>query len=577
MTNDLTHLSYTLYNNPGVYTLLLGSGVSRSAGIPTGWEIILHQITQLGIIHNEDVGDDPIAWYKGKFKKDPDYSDILESTTSSAEERINLLKRYFEPTEEEFEEGLKRPTKAHQAIAKLVKAGIFKVIVTTNFDRLLENALKDEGIEPVVISNPSQIENVQPIIHNRITIVKINGDYLEARFLNIRSELSSYDERMNTLLKFIFENFGLITTGWSATWDHAIVDLLKSSNKFRYNNCFTFKGGLSPELEELCKFRQGNLLGVSDADTLFTELLENIDALDQFKSDHPLTLELALAKLKKFIVKQEYEIQLHDLVMSFANEAVNKLDQHQFPGTPDENNFVTELEFVFRTLHPLNQLLSTGVFWGKEYHHKLWLKVITKFTNPVSRARSYHMWGQLERIPVLIFLYNTGISSVMAEDFNFLGKLLSMKLRDKDGGKLSPILEDVNPISSLEEKFAQLLFKPTKKHTPTSEMLFGRLKVYLSELLADEFQYNDTFDYFEYILALMYLHHVDESWFPIGRFAWKNRRGLQKDSIVQVKQQEASQKEELFELVNPHLFNDYETLSKLQAKINKDVSEMRFY
>jgi len=33
-------LTFSVRNNPGVYALLIGSGVSRGAEIPTGWDII---------------------------------------------------------------------------------------------------------------------------------------------------------------------------------------------------------------------------------------------------------------------------------------------------------------------------------------------------------------------------------------------------------------------------------------------------------------------------------------------------------------------------------------------------------
>lgn len=38
-----------MYENKGVYAVLLGSGVSRSAGIPTGWEITMELVKQAGI------------------------------------------------------------------------------------------------------------------------------------------------------------------------------------------------------------------------------------------------------------------------------------------------------------------------------------------------------------------------------------------------------------------------------------------------------------------------------------------------------------------------------------------------
>jgi hypothetical protein len=48
-------------------------------------------------------------------------------------ERQQLLRGYFEPTEEEAEQGIKSPTPAHKAIAELVSEGYVRVVLTTNF------------------------------------------------------------------------------------------------------------------------------------------------------------------------------------------------------------------------------------------------------------------------------------------------------------------------------------------------------------------------------------------------------------------------------------------------------------
>jgi hypothetical protein len=41
MIDPSTALAFSLFENKGVYALLLGSGLSRAAQIPTGWEITL--------------------------------------------------------------------------------------------------------------------------------------------------------------------------------------------------------------------------------------------------------------------------------------------------------------------------------------------------------------------------------------------------------------------------------------------------------------------------------------------------------------------------------------------------------
>ena len=114
-------LAFSVYSNPGVYALLLGSGVSRSTGILTGWEITLDLIRKVAALEKADCGDDPANWYRQQYAKEPEYSDLLNNLVKTGTERTQLLKPYFEPSEEEQINKLKSPTQAHYAIAELVK------------------------------------------------------------------------------------------------------------------------------------------------------------------------------------------------------------------------------------------------------------------------------------------------------------------------------------------------------------------------------------------------------------------------------------------------------------------------
>ena len=121
-----------------------------------------------------------------------------------------LLKSYFEPTDEELEEKKKIPTLAHKSIANLVKNGYIKVIITTNFDKLMERALLEVGVTPTVISNSDNLTGAIPIVHSKCTIVKVHGDYMDTRIKNTISELECYETEMDNLLDRILDEFGLI-------------------------------------------------------------------------------------------------------------------------------------------------------------------------------------------------------------------------------------------------------------------------------------------------------------------------------------------------------------------------------
>ncbi|HXP88305.1 MAG TPA: SIR2 family protein [Bryobacteraceae bacterium] len=210
MIDPSLSLAVSIQGNPGVYALLLGSGVSRSSGVPTGWEIVAELIRMVAKLKGEECGDDPQGWYSTSFGRGPDYSEILNHIAKSPAERMQLLRRYFEPTDEERQEGRKLPTPAHRAIAELVAKGYFRVLITTNFDRLLESALADLGIQPVVISTPDAAKGALPLAHSRCTVVKLNGDYLDTRLKNTGDELARYEDAIERLLDQVFDEYGLV-------------------------------------------------------------------------------------------------------------------------------------------------------------------------------------------------------------------------------------------------------------------------------------------------------------------------------------------------------------------------------
>jgi hypothetical protein len=135
MNNTTTSISFSIFSNKGVYALLLGSGISRNAGIATGWDVVQELIFQLATLKHEKCEPTPQEWFEKKFGIEANYSTILGKLAKTPDERLNLLKPYFESKDEKL-----LPSKTHINIAKLVKNGYIKVIITTNFDRLLDNA-----------------------------------------------------------------------------------------------------------------------------------------------------------------------------------------------------------------------------------------------------------------------------------------------------------------------------------------------------------------------------------------------------------------------------------------------------
>ena len=235
MMDPSLSLAISVQSNPGVFALLLGSGVSWSAGVPTGRGIVVELIRKLAALKGEKCNPDPEAWYKSSFDREANYSELLDEIAKSPAERMQLLRVYFEPTEEEREQDLKLPTLAHRAIAELVSKGYIRVLITTNFDRLLESALEGVGIQPVVISTEDDAKGALPLAHSRCTILKLNGDYLDTRLKNTGDELAQYESSTERLLDQVLDEYGLVVCGWSAESDTALRHALKRCSTRRFS------------------------------------------------------------------------------------------------------------------------------------------------------------------------------------------------------------------------------------------------------------------------------------------------------------------------------------------------------
>jgi hypothetical protein len=54
-------------------------------------------------------------------------------------------------------------------------------------------------------------------------VLKLYGDYKDARILNTDAELSGYPVQYDSILDRILDEHGLIVCGWSGEWDLALT------------------------------------------------------------------------------------------------------------------------------------------------------------------------------------------------------------------------------------------------------------------------------------------------------------------------------------------------------------------
>jgi hypothetical protein len=532
-------LAFTMYSSPGVYALLLGSGISRDAGIPTGWEITLDLIRKISVTEKAETKNYE-EWYQERYHESPDYTKLLKKLTITSADRANLLRFYFEPTTEEKEENLKVPTPAHKCIAILVKYGYIRIILTTNFDRLLEKALSEEGITPTVISTEDEIKGAMPFVHNDCTIIKLHGDYMDTRIKNTPEELSEYSGEVNKYLDRIFDEFGLIICGWSAEYDIALRDALYRRKNRRFSTYWTVKGKLREKATQLSNHLKAEQIPIESANKFFTQLLEKVEALKDIEKPHFLTLPLAIATTKKYISEDKYRIKLYDFVSEEVQRICCNFSSERFVNV--ENNLTKEtfqkrLQEYKESLAILIGILNTIIYFDKGKHSDLITMSMERLIPQESTIREHF---SLNRYPLLIISYSIGIIALERKNYKDLAALLLCSYF-KDNDEKKHIIEIINSERAFAGKWIKWLPTYPDKgipHTAVSDFLNFYMREIMKTYLPDDKKYEEFFDIFEYLTGLIYLDIMNEgtsinTGSTIGRFAWKRGTPFNRERLTQ--------------------------------------------
>ncbi len=528
MIDPVHSLAFSIQANPGVYTVLIGSGVSRAARIPTGWEIILDLIRKLAKLHGETSDPDPERWYREKFKKEASYSDLLDELAKTRAERQQLLRGYWEPSDREREEGEKKPTAAHRSIAALAARGSIRVILTTNFDRLMETALTDEGVVPTILSSPDQVQGGLPLIHTHCCVFKVNGDYLDTRIRNTPAELDEYPPEFDQFLDRIFDEFGLIVCGWSAEWDGALSKAIYRAPSRRFTTYWAIRGEPGNEARRLIDHRGAQVIPIEDADTFFRTVQQHVESIEEFSRPHPLSTEAAVASLKRYLPDSRYRIQLSDLVDKTVERIVEVTSGEAFAVQdgphPTRESITARVRGYETACSILLAMAPTGGRWAEEEHYPVWERALQRLGLRTSSG-GISLWLDLQRYPATLLLYALGLGAVEAGLLQFLKHMLTATLRNENQNDV-PAVQILPPSCLFSAGGKGMLEGMDRNFALLSDWLQKTLRPHVERIIPDNDRYTLVFDKLEMLMALSYAHHRGEwqewYWAPPGAFGYRD-------------------------------------------------------
>jgi len=281
---------------------LLGAGASASAGIPTATDMIWEFKQQLFLsqrrVSLQVVADlssplvrEQLQAHIEALKKFPpagapdEYAALFEAVYPAEVDRQAYIDAKIAGA---------KPSYGHLALATLMRAGLLRLVWTTNFDPLVADACakvyEGTGALTVVTLDAPDLA-AQRLADGRWPVeVKLHGDFRSRRLKNTADELRHQVERLRQILVESSRRFGLVVVGYSGRDDsvmNALCEAVDTGSAFP-NGLFWLHRGEHPPLERVQELLrkaaargvEASVVWIDNFDELMRDLLRLAKGID---------------------------------------------------------------------------------------------------------------------------------------------------------------------------------------------------------------------------------------------------------------------------------------------------------
>lgn len=321
----------------------IGAGVSAAYGYPT-WKELLEELAvdYLKPDERENLDDDAVNLL--------DYAQKIVSYAGKFNIVVENMRGIYN-----------KCSKKKSEIGYILVKSFSNNIVTTNYDTVLENAIKNTNDKSMLVLLPDQREKMtEAIKKNLSSILKMHGSIDEASSIIFSS--SQYENAYGTekvdmqkaipwFLSCIFNGKSVLFIGCSLSQDRTMEVLSACLDKNEYIKNYAIVGQPIDENKKVEQNRQLSALGIvpiyyPEGDYECVELLINYLA-----GENPF-IQIVKEELSKYVDKLDIQ---YDLMCSIMNETYYKTAA-EYPEILNydvgKDTFIRNLEIQLKKLHP---------------------------------------------------------------------------------------------------------------------------------------------------------------------------------------------------------------------------------
>lgn len=314
------------------FVVFIGAGASASSGIPVASAMTSNLLREIYNMENggENADMDTIRkwcdtqeWWT-RNPTESDYSRAFRKRYRTPAERRDYIEKVMKDAS---------PALTYVCLANLLAKEVFRIVFTTNFDDLLNDACIGYNLcKPVVCAHDLIVDSI-PSRSPRPQIVKLHGDFLYDNLSNLDDEETGrLTKSMEKLLRKHASECGFIFVGYGGG-DNSVMgileELVKAGESFRYGVYWATRNPerLPDRVKNfLARQDEFRIVKSADSDTFFAELQSELRLPVPELFIHALDRPISLLKGLR---PSESKAEVSPTVKRFTEEFIKQLDALQ--------------------------------------------------------------------------------------------------------------------------------------------------------------------------------------------------------------------------------------------------------
>ena len=195
------------------FVLFLGAGASVSSGVSTGGQLVRKWRQDFDASATDGNKSADQTW----FNKPSEYGALFEH-----HHKTEALRREF------IEECVvdAHPSWGYLYLADLLDRGYFNIVLTTNFDDLINEACHafTASLRPIIYAHDSSAQHFR-LVGKRPKVIKLHGDYLFDNIANSNQETLRLKDNIRAKVEWLAKEFGFVVIGYSGG-DESVMSVI---------------------------------------------------------------------------------------------------------------------------------------------------------------------------------------------------------------------------------------------------------------------------------------------------------------------------------------------------------------